>query len=257
MSRAAPHRAALAALLAATLLVPLGARAGNKADAFEGKIQPISGQLYQKAGRFELTPLGMLSIEDAFFVKYFGGLKGTWHFSEFLSVGGSFEAGATGHSGSTVVCPANQGCHPASAAELDQVPGRLRNIIALEAAWTPVYGKLNVLAERVAHFDLGLVAGLDLISHDEVLGAASAQALAAAGGSPSVKRALGGHVGVGVRLFLSEAVALRWEVKDLIYSVDVPNWQENGGAKHDLQNQLLTELGVSIFFPFSSHGGGR
>jgi len=44
---------ALAAVLAVALL-PSPASA-SKADAFEGKIQPITGKLFQKAGRFELT----------------------------------------------------------------------------------------------------------------------------------------------------------------------------------------------------------
>ena len=56
MNQPARHPRALALLLAALLLAPAAARAANKADAFEGKIRPVSGQLYGKAGRFELTP---------------------------------------------------------------------------------------------------------------------------------------------------------------------------------------------------------
>jgi len=245
----------LAALAASLALAPSAARAGNKADAFEGKIRPVSGQLYGKAGRLELTPAGLLSLNDAFFTKYFGGLKATWHFTEFLSVSGAFAAGGTARTGSAVVCPANQGCQPASQAQLYQVPGRITSIIGLEGAWTPVYGKLNVLAEKVAHFDLGLLAGVDLIGHRAVQAAGAADDLVTAGRSPPGKSALGGHLGLGVRLFLGDAVALRWEVKDYVYAVDVPNVQESGRARRDVQNQLFTELGVSVFFPFQARTG--
>ncbi|HET9554137.1 MAG TPA: outer membrane beta-barrel domain-containing protein [Anaeromyxobacteraceae bacterium] len=255
MSPATTTRSLAAALVLAAAAAPGAARAGNKADAFEGKIRPVSGQLYQKAGRLELTPLGALSLEDAFYTKYFGGLKATWHFSEFLAVSGEVSTGAAQRTGSAVVCPANQGCHPASQAELYQVPGRVRMIGGLELAWSPVYGKLNVFAEKVAHFDLSLLAGPDLVVHDEVLASADASALAAAGGKPATKNAFGGHVGLGVRLFLSEALALRWELKDYVYAVDVPNWQENGRARRDVQNQLFTELGLSVFFPFRNRAG--
>ena len=63
----APGALALAVLVASALFPR--AAAASKADAFEGKIQPVSGQLYRKAGRLELTAGGDLSLNDAFFQK--------------------------------------------------------------------------------------------------------------------------------------------------------------------------------------------
>jgi len=117
-----------------------------------------------------------------------------------------------------------------------------------------VYGKLNVLAEAVGHFDLSLLAGVDLVLRDQVL--STDQAIRDAL-KPTSQRSLGGHVGLGARLFLSEAVALRWEVRDLIYVVDVPNKAGSGQGAAALQNQLFTELGISIFFPLQARGGAR
>ena len=109
-----------------------------------------------------------------------------------------------------------------------------------------MYGKLNVLAEQVGHFDLTILAGPDLIFHDKVVSAQDAAVLAANGGSPGSESTMGGHFGLGARLFLSQWVALRLEVKDYVYGVEVPN---NAAAGTDWQNQLFTELGVSFFFP--------
>lgn len=254
MSTPTRTRARLAALLVVALALPAAARAGNKADAFEGKIQPISGQLYRKAGRLELTALGALSLNDAFYSKTFGGLQAAWHLTEFWSVGASFAGGGASPTGSTTVCPANLGCRPATAAELAQLPGRLRTTAGLEVAWTPIYGKLNVLAERVAHFDLGLVAGADWITHDAVL---TTDEAVRQGLTPGRVSTVGGHAGLAVRLFLGEMVALRLVVKDLVYAVDVPNVQEAGAPRRDIQNQLFTELGVSVFFPFHARAAGR
>jgi outer membrane beta-barrel protein len=251
---ASPRRAALTALLLLAAARPLPGRAANKADAFEGKIQPISGQLYGKAGRLELTLLGATSLDDAFHKKYFGTLRAGWHFSEFLAASLSFSTGVTARTGSDTVCPANQGCRPASTAELYQVPGRLRSLASAEVAWTPVYGKLNLVAEQVAHFDLGLLLGVDWIAHDQVL--SSNQALVQHL-TPGAASTVGGHVGLGVRLFLTEAVALRWEFKDYVYTVKVPNLEQSGRSGGDVQNQLLTELGVSVFFPLQGRMGGR
>jgi outer membrane beta-barrel protein len=234
----------LAAVVAAAAL-PGVAAGQSKADAFAGKIPPVSGQLYRKAGRLELTALGDLSLNDAFFTKYFGGAKLAYHFTESLSAGVYASTGMTRSTGSAVVCTAAAGCSDASETQLRQVPGRIQAIAGVEAAWTPVYGKLGVLAERIAHFDLGVLAGPDAIRHEQVLSTRDAEALALAGGTPAVQTAIGGHVGLAARLFLAEWLALRLEVKDYIYLVEVPN---NGSGK-DLQNQLFTELGLSVFLP--------
>ena len=73
---------------------------------------PSPGSSTARPAGFELTPTFDLSFNDAFYKKYFGGLKVGYHFTEFLSVGATFAMAArTAATGSAVVCPANQGCH--------------------------------------------------------------------------------------------------------------------------------------------------
>jgi outer membrane beta-barrel protein len=249
------HRssAALAAVAAlAILAAPRSAAAQSKSDAFAGKIPPVAGQLYQKKGRVELTATGNLSLNDAFFNKYFGGAKLGYHLTEYLSLAASFATGTTKQTGSAVVCPSNGGCGDATKQQLWQVPGDLKMVTGLEVAWAPIYGKLNIFSEKVAHFDLSVLAGGDWISHQEVVSATRAAELLTLGQEPGTKSTIGGHVGLGFRLFFTEAIAARVEFKDYIYKVDVPNWQEGGKARSDLQNQLFTELGISVFFPFNN-----
>lgn len=236
--------AAHAVLLAAVVLAaPTPARAQSQADAFAGKIPPVSGQLYRKKGRLEATLTGNLSLNDAFFSKYFGGLKLGYHVTEFLSVSVHGASGTAVKTGSTVLCSANAGCRDATDAQLWQVPGEIEWLAGVEVAWAPVYGKLNVLSEQVAHFDLYVMLGADWIASREVLGRAAAD-LEGAGGTPGTTAGPGAHLGLGARLFLSEWIALRLELKDYLYMADVPN---NGGQS--LQNQLFTEIGLSFFLP--------
>jgi outer membrane beta-barrel protein len=235
----------LAAVLTAALL-PSHATAA-RADAFEGKIQPISGKLFQKAGRLELTVGGGLSLNDAFFQKRLGDLKLGWHFTDALYLGVHGAFGFAVPTNSTTVCPTGQGCRPATDAELYQVPGRIRGMAGLEGAWTPIYGKLNTFSEKVAHIDLSLLAGADFIMHDQVLSTVAAEA----GRVPDPLRTVGFHVGFGARLFLSEMLAIRFDLKDYVYGVTVPNGA-NGGRSADVQNQIFAELGVSVFFPFAN-----
>ena len=232
-------------LVLALLALPALAAAQSKSDAFAGKIPPVSGQLFRTTGRVELTLGAALSLNDAFFTKYFGSAKVTYHLNEFWSVGAYASGGATSPTNSAVLCTSSEGCSNAGEALLRQVPGRISAIVGLEGAWTPVYGKLNVLAEQVGHFDLSILAGPDLIFHDEVLSAQDAAIMEASGGSPASQTAIGGHFGLGARLFLAQWCALRLEVKDYVYAVDVPN----NGSGSDWQNQLFTELGFSFFLP--------
>ena len=230
---------ALVALLLALAASPRPASAQTKADAFAGKIPPVSGQLYQKAGRVEVTPEFGMSLNDAFFTKYFGGLEVGYHLSESWSVSGSLSGGAALRSGSAVRCTASGGCVNASEEELRQVPGRIHAIGALGVAWAPVYGKLAVLSEQVAHFDLALLGGVDAIQRDEIVSTADASV------KPGTARSFGFHAGLGAHLFFGEAVAARLVVKDIVYPVKVPN----NGSGNDWQNQLFTEIGLSFFFP--------
>jgi outer membrane beta-barrel protein len=244
--------AALAAAALAAMAVPGAARAQSKSDAFAGKIPPVSGQLYRKAGRFELTLGGNLSMNDAFYSKYFGSVKVGYHLTEYLSISGQLATGAAVRAGSATVCNTQTGCSAASGPSLYQVPGHINTMGGLEVAWSPIYGKLNLAAERVAHFDLSLLAGGDWISYEKVVSSNDAAILAAAGQRPPDTGTLGGHVGLGLRVFFAEWLAARLEFKDYIYAVSVPNWQEGGKARSDVQNQLFTELGVSVFFPLQN-----
>jgi len=244
-----PRRHALGVLALATALAVLWPRAASasKADAFEGKIQPVSGQLYRKAGRVELTAGGGLSLNDAFFRKQLGDLKLGYHFSESLSISFHGAYGAAVPTNSTTVCPTGAGCHEATEEQLRQVPGRIDGILGFETAWSPIYGKLNAFSEKVAHLDLSLMLGADWILNDEVLSRLDAEA----GVVPEARRTVGFHVGIGARVFASEAFAVRLELKDYVYAIEVPNG-EGGTRSKDVQNQIVAELGVSVFFPFSN-----
>ena len=98
----------------------------------------------------------------------------------------------------------------------------------------------------MAHFDLSVAgrAGRDH-ARRRCSRARTPTLLEASGGEPASETAIGGHVGIAARVFLAEWTAVRLEVKDYVYFVEVPN----NGSGGDMQNQLFTELGVSVFFP--------
>ncbi len=244
-SNAASRRVAGAVALLVVLLAPGAAWAQSKSDAFAGKIPPVSSELYRKAGRFELTLSGNVSANDAFYTKYFGGLRLGYHFLESLSANAYYATGLNTKAGSAQVCPTNGGCHSADRAQMFQVPGKIKYMAGAEVEWAPIYGKLNVFS-GVVHFDLGVMGGLDWITYQKVLSQADAESST---GTPPSASSPGVHLGLGTRVFINEWLSARLAFRDYLYRVSIPNWREGSSAKRDLQNQMFIELGVSGFFP--------
>jgi len=238
-SRAATALACAAAL---ATLAPRAARA-SAADAFENKVKPVSGQLYEKGGKLELTPVFALSVNDAFFSKYMAGAKLSYHLNDYFALAVMGSIGTSSPTGSTSICPLNKSCSAATAAQLDQVPGDIKWITGVELAFSPVYGKLNVFAEKALHFDLSVLAGADLVAYRDVLSAAAAQG----GEVPGTATSPGGHLGLGARFFFARFMAVQLELKDIIYSV--PHLSSG-----NLQTQLMAEAGLSFFVPVVHRG---
>lgn len=206
------------------------------------RIAPVSGKLFSKAGRFELSPSINFSLGDPFFVKYIFGGAITYHLvdSLALSVRGGYAAVAV--SGAAQICTleatATQqvGCHAPRFDQLDgRAPGQLKVMGGADVQWAPIYGKLSLLAERFLHFDLYVVGGVAAVQY---IGPT-------ADGRSAPEFTLGGNAGGGMRFFVNRWIAVRVELRDLIYRENVqPVPQGNS-----LRNQLLFELGVSFFFP--------
>jgi len=232
---------ALLCALALVTLLPAPARS-SEADAFENKVKPVSGQVYEKAGKLEITPAFQLSMNDAFFSKYLGGGKLAYHLNEYFSLGlTGVYAFANSATGSTSICQGNAGCTPAPQPDLYQVPGYLKWVAGAEVAFSPIYGKLNTFAEKAVHFDLSILAGADLVSYRNVISSSAAQS----GTVPGDATSPGGHLGVGARIYLARSMALSLEVKDLFYRVQ-------GLSTANLQAQLFAQAGLAFFVPLGS-----
>ncbi|OJH39776.1 outer membrane beta-barrel domain-containing protein [Cystobacter ferrugineus] len=200
------------------------------------RVVPVSGHLFLKKGRLELSPSATFSIKDAFYSKYiFGGVL-TYHFTETLGI--SLRGG---YSLPTVAAAAQictfdstggnttRGCRRPTFQDLeDKAPGKILLTGGLDVQWAPIYGKMSLLSEQFLHFDLYGIAGASAIQYR-------------APGSTEITA--GGNVGVGMRFVVNRWMTVRTEFRDLIYVEKAVN------PATTLRNQLLFELGVSFFFP--------
>jgi outer membrane beta-barrel protein len=194
------------------------------------KMPPVSGRLFLKNGRLELSPTVSASLADAFFQKYGLGLKLNYHFAESISVGLFASYAFNMPSGVVSVCRSDGSCVEPGMEDLQQLPGKLGMLAGIDLAWAPIYGKFNVFSEQVLHFDVALIAGANAIQYEAPDGNATF--------------AVGGHFGLGQRYFITPSMTLRIELRDYIYSgktVQVGNWNSK------LENQIMFELGLSYF----------
>jgi len=89
--------------------------------------------------------------------------------------------------------------------------------------WSPVYGKLR-LGGSVAHFDLHLDLGVGVVDSTTSRGAM-------------------GVAGLGMKIFLGQAVAFRIDARDRVYRQELL-------AERFLVNDTSVTLGFSVFLPF-------
>ncbi|HEY3447021.1 MAG TPA: outer membrane beta-barrel domain-containing protein [Myxococcales bacterium] len=246
--------------LALVAIAPSSARAGEaaapKSDAkaeaeneskaaratLADKVPPVSGNVFFKKGRFEVAPSVGLSLGDAFFQKYAFGLMINYHVLESFSIGlhGSYLLNTPG--GAVNVCSTNadgsEVCKSPSMNDLGSVPGKVSLVAGLDLAWSPFYGKVNIMAEKVLHFDTSIFIGADVIQY-------AAYDKSLLGNKDTFTG--GGHIGIGERVVFNEFLALRIELRDYMYGGVVNIEDASGKPQTQFQNQLMLELGLSFF----------
>lgn len=205
------------------------------------RIRPVSGHLFLKKGRFEISPSATVSIRDAFFRKYIVGTTLTYYPWETLGFGLRAGYALNTVAGSAQKCTFGDegtalGCRAPTFDELDgKAPGQLTLLGGVDAQWSPIYGKISLAAETFAHFDMYGVLGASVIQY---------KGPPTSSGALSTSRMTGGgNVGIGFRFFLNRYMTLRTEVRDLIYV------EQAVLPANTLRNQLMFELGVSFFLP--------
>jgi outer membrane beta-barrel protein len=224
----------------------------DSAGPLRDRIRPVSGHLFLMDGRFEISPTVGVSVRDAFFTKVLLGAAFTYHFSDAFAA--SLRGGYTASliSGSAQICnPPNAdngqppGCRPPTMAELTQradgtpankAYGLMTFVATVDLQWSPLYGKISLFAEKVLNFNMYGLIGPAVLMYGPGTGTVT----------------VGGNVGVGLRFFINQWLTIRLELRDLIYN---EQGLEVNTTKDSVRNQLMTELGFSMFFPtvFEGH----
>ena len=195
------------------------ARSSNQRKSLAQRIPAVSRRFFQRSGRLEVAPRVGLSLNDAFFNHLIVGGGLSYSVLESLAVGISgeyylsFDESLQISGGGAPAPPNFNG--PVYAARFETI-------------WTPFYGKLSILAEKIIHMDTYLAAGVGVVGTDQT------------------SSVLAGSVTLGQRFYLNEWMAIKIELRDQIFKMARNPAMDRS---KDLQNLLTATVGICFYLP--------
>lgn len=183
------------------------------------RIPSVSHRAVTKAKRAELSAQLGLSLTDPFYRYVSPGVQARYHFDEMWAVGAMFDYEGAVSTPLTIVSRSDK----ATKADLNH-PNLM---VGVEGIWSPIYGKINWMAENVSHFDMYLSVGVGFMALHQ-------------GGT------LAGTFAIGQHYFISPLTAFKIEIREELYGM-ARDPQASSGSK--LESLLMASVGVSFFVP--------
>ena len=236
-------------LLALIVLFAFALPQTSFADDDEGlssleKGEPIRHLMLLRSGRFEIQPLVMFGINEPFYQTIGFGAELAYYFTNYLGLGASF-----------VYNPLHLENDELDAVKKDDYDDAVKSTLAVAQAtmnfdvglyYAPMYGKLNVFG-WIINYDLHIFGGFGAIIMDAACGAGGSACKEAKNNNLEGPK-FAGVIGVGVRLFMNNFVALNFEMKD--YMTKYADFSRGPADDRErFQNFVVGTFGVSLFFP--------
>ncbi|MCX7943854.1 MAG: outer membrane beta-barrel domain-containing protein [Deltaproteobacteria bacterium] len=205
----------------------------------EDRIKAVQGRMFLKKGRFEISPSFVSGLNDPFTQN----LGGQLHLEYFIAE--SFGINANLGYAVDITADNTTFVTPKTFLEKNElaVPdmGKMRYFAGGGAAWSPIYGKVSFLSELIVHFDMFLLLNLGIVGVEY------------RGWENGVEKDMGGvnlmsSLGIGNRVFLNRWLVLKFELKNIIYKMELkPRYYKDGIT--DIQNHMLGLIGLGIYIP--------
>jgi outer membrane beta-barrel protein len=203
----------------------LGAPVGERDAALADRVKAVQRRGFLKRNRLELGATLPVTVNDAFYQKVGASGRVAYHFRESFALmlrGGWYWPIRTERIREGKIAFSSQLLS-------SQIDGQ----IMADAMWSPIYGKVAWLGERIIHFDMFFLAGFGAV-------------WSATSGAP---RDLGPHLaadaGTGLRFYPADWLALEAGVGATFY----PD-QPVVSAPSTMQRVITATIGASIFYPF-------
>jgi len=203
--------------------------------ANEDRVKSVERKAFLKKYRFELTPMGFVTVNDSFYAKSGPAVRLGFFFSDSLGLAFRYDQYNAINNDDTRIAKR-------------ELQSRLPYVqpqhgFSLELLWSPVYGKVAV-GNSINTFDVYVVGGAGVVLSKTTYADSTSNW---AGDGPHVSA----HVGIGQKFHLLDWLAVDLSLIDTLY-MDRPDNAGGGadqGAKSILQNLVSLNLGLSFYLP--------
>lgn len=193
----------------------------------DDRVKSVQRKVYLKKGRFEVTPLVTLSVNDPYYTKLGAAVRGAYYLADTLAVSGRFSA--------MQVLPEDD-VRIAKRTFQSRIFYSVPQWSAMgDVEWSPLYGKVAFLND-ILHFDAYLLGGMGVVN---------TQMSKVDNRGPS----FAADLGAGLRFVARDYLAVNVALINTTY-VDQPLNTSKGAT----QNLMTLNAGISFFFPMKSTG---
>ncbi len=199
--------------------------------------EAIRKRLMLRGGRFEVTPTFGFTLNDAFQRNLLLGAQLAYHLTDAWAIGATVLGGVPFNSGLADRIE-DERPEKSDAGAFSHV-GLLGT---LEVIYTPLVGKFALFGRSVLNYDLHVLAG---VGATLVSGSTDVD-----GATPT------GSVGVGLRTFVTDGMAVNLEFRDYIYSSSLNAVVESDGqgatttsTDSNISNNFAVTVGFGFYFP--------
>ena len=202
----------------------------------DDRVKSIQRKVFVKTHRFELLPTIFVSVNDPYYSKWGGALRGSFFLSDTLAV--------AVHASIYDLLPTDD-VRTAKANFQSRIFYSVPKWSVLGAVeFSPIYGKATIF-NSIIHFDGFLLGGLGAMWSDT----SSTPLDSKNPTGPTRGPHIAAEFGIGLRFMTTDWLAVNLALIDTTY-VDQPA----GTNKGAIQNILALNAGISLFIPFRSTG---
>jgi outer membrane beta-barrel protein len=209
----------------------------EKDVALGDKVKAVQRKGFLKRGRFEVAPVFALTVNDAFYQKFGGGLRLAYNIHDSFALalrGVTYRQPEFSDPRSWQPSPIRTDNARAGkiAFKGQLLSSQIYDQLMLDGIWSPVYGKVSFRQKHIVHFDLFLSAGFGLVW--------SATTEPPRNEDPHIATDFGG----GLRFYPKDWFAFELGMTATLYP-DRPI----ASLPATIQKVFVANFGVSFFFP--------
>jgi outer membrane beta-barrel protein len=187
-------------------------------------IAVISKKFLPKTKRFEIAPLGVMSLNNPFFDNYGIGIHLGYGFSERYGVEFLYNFLTDSEKGITTNLRENQNVSTRSLV----VP---KSFLGAVFKWSPIYGKMAWFQEAIVPYEIYFTPGIGLAQTEE-------------------NNEIAFQLGTGQLFAVTRSMAFRWDLNWRFYNATVKETlNSQTTTSSQFHSDFILQFGISLFFP--------